>query len=62
MKNELFDELLKSVRQGGAILRGESEASRTFAFPEVWNVVRERRARHGKSPDAVRAETRQGED
>ena len=121
MKDELFDELLESVREGGAILRGESEASRTFEFPEkdgvpdvaairdrfgvsqpqfaelmgisvgtlrnweqrrrdpegpasvllevacrrpdvVWSVVRERRARHGKSPDAVRAEDERGED
>jgi hypothetical protein len=48
VKDELFDELLESVREGGAILRGESEASR--------NVVLERRERHGKSPDAVQAE------
>ena len=34
MKDELFDELLESVRQGGAILRGEVEAGRTFKFPE----------------------------
>jgi putative transcriptional regulator len=30
MKNELFNELMESVRQGGAILRGEMEPSRTF--------------------------------
>jgi putative transcriptional regulator len=110
LKNELFEELLESVREGGTILRGETEAARTFEFPEkngvpdvaairdrfgvsqpqfaelmgisvgtlrnweqrrrdpegpasvllevayrrpdvVWSVVRERRARHGKSPD-----------
>jgi len=34
VKDELFDELLESVRQGGAILRGEVEAGRTFRFPE----------------------------
>ncbi|HEX2204613.1 MAG TPA: helix-turn-helix domain-containing protein [Longimicrobium sp.] len=34
MKDELFQELLESVRQGGAILRGEAEASRAFEFPE----------------------------
>ena len=28
----------------------------------VWSVVRERRARHGKSPDAGRAENEQHED
>lgn len=30
MKDELFAELLESVREGGAILRGEKPASRTF--------------------------------
>jgi putative transcriptional regulator len=34
MKDELFNELLESVRQGGAIMRGEAPASRTFEFPE----------------------------
>lgn len=31
MHDDLFNELLESVRQGGAILRGEAEASRTFS-------------------------------
>ncbi len=30
MKQELFEELLSSVREGGEILRGERQASRTF--------------------------------
>jgi hypothetical protein len=30
MKDELFNELLESVREGGAILRGEKSPSRTF--------------------------------
>ena len=30
MKDELFNELLDSVREGGAILRGEKKASRSF--------------------------------
>lgn len=30
MKDELFTELLESVREGGAILRGDKPASRTF--------------------------------
>jgi putative transcriptional regulator len=34
MKKELFDDLLESVREGGAILRGEREPSRRFAFEE----------------------------
>ncbi|HNB51094.1 MAG TPA: NadS family protein [Anaerolineales bacterium] len=32
MKDELFAELLESVREGGAILRGEKKASRTFVI------------------------------
>ena len=37
MKEEMFQELLESVRQGGAILRGDEEPSRTFeiADPDV---------------------------
>jgi putative transcriptional regulator len=30
MKDQLFDELVASVREGGAILRGDTEASRAF--------------------------------
>lgn len=30
MKDELFEELVESVREGGAILKGESEPSRAF--------------------------------
>ena len=30
MKQELFEELLESVREGGAILRGEAAPSRLF--------------------------------
>lgn len=42
MKEELFAELLESVRQGGAILRGQMKASRVFRFrdPDV-RAVRE---------------------
>jgi putative transcriptional regulator len=35
MKKELFDELLASVRDGGAILRGEKPASREFHLDEL---------------------------
>jgi putative transcriptional regulator len=37
MNDELFAELLESVREGGAILRGEKKASRTFTLeaPDV---------------------------
>lgn len=30
MKDELFNELVASVKEGGAILRGEKEAGRSF--------------------------------
>ena len=34
MKDDLFAELLESVRQGGAILRGDLKPSRLFRFDE----------------------------
>ena len=40
MKDELFAELLESVREGAAIFRGEMEPSRTLKFdvPDVQNI------------------------
>ncbi|MCK9229047.1 MAG: helix-turn-helix domain-containing protein [Syntrophorhabdaceae bacterium] len=35
MKKELFEELLESVKQGAAIMKGEMEPSRVFQFPET---------------------------
>lgn len=37
MKDELFEELLESVKQGAAIMKGEAEPGRTFTFdkPDV---------------------------
>ena len=37
MKNQLFEELLESVQQGGAIFKGKKKPSRTFDFenPDV---------------------------
>jgi putative transcriptional regulator len=32
MHKELFEELLESIKQGGAILRGEMKPSRVFEF------------------------------
>ncbi len=32
MKKESFDQLLASVREGGAILRGDAKPSRAFTF------------------------------
>jgi len=35
MKDELFAELVASVKEGGAMLRGEKEADRTFHLDRV---------------------------
>ena len=35
MKKELFNELLESVKQGGAILRGKMKPSREFNFEPI---------------------------
>ena len=42
MKEEMFEELLASVREGGAILRGEKSPSRTFTIeaPDVRSIRR----------------------
>ncbi len=34
MKDDLFQELLQSVREGGSILRGEQKPSRIFTFQD----------------------------
>lgn len=34
MKEDLFEELLESVREAGAILRGERRPSRSFSFDD----------------------------
>lgn len=47
MRKELFEELLKSVKQGGAILRGEMRPSRTYKFDQP--DVRSIRDRYGLS-------------
>jgi len=47
MRKELFEELLESVKQGGAILRGEKRPSRTFKFAQP--NVRSIRDRYGLS-------------
>lgn len=40
MNEELFAELVESIREGGAILRGEKEPSRTFVVegPDVKSI------------------------
>ncbi len=35
MRKELFDELVESVKQGGAIMRGEAKPSREFHYPSA---------------------------
>jgi hypothetical protein len=35
MKKDRFEQLLESVREGGAILRGEVEPSRVFHYPSA---------------------------
>jgi putative transcriptional regulator len=47
LKKELFEELLDSVREGGAILRGEREPARSFRLEEP--DVRSVRERFGLS-------------
>lgn len=43
MKKQLFDELVASVKQAGAIHRGEAKPSRTFVFePEDVRKIREK--------------------
>ncbi len=49
MKKELFEELLESVKQGGAIIRGKMKPSRVFEFPE--SEVRKIREQYGLSQD-----------
>lgn len=49
MKKELFDELLKSVKQGGAILRREKKPGREFSF-EPFD-VQSIRKKYGLSQD-----------
>jgi len=49
MRKELFDELLNSVKQGGKIMKGSMEPSRTFEFPE--SEVRKVREKYGLSQD-----------
>lgn len=49
MKKELFEELLESVKQGAAIMKGRMKPLRTLEFPE--SEVRKIRERYGLSQD-----------
>lgn len=43
MKKEMFDELIESVKEAGAIMRGEKKASRTFDVSGTLDVKKIRR-------------------
>ncbi len=43
MRKELFDELVESVKQGGAIMRGEAKPSRKFHYPSARTPLRRTR-------------------
>ncbi|RMD99412.1 MAG: helix-turn-helix domain-containing protein [Calditrichaeota bacterium] len=49
MKENLFNELVESVKEGGAILRGEMKPSREFIFEPV--DVQSIRKKYGLSQD-----------
>ena len=49
MKKELFDELLESVKQGAAIMKGTMKPLRGTGFPE--SEVRKIREQYGLSQD-----------
>ena len=49
MKKDLFNELLKSVRQGSAILRGDKKSARIYEFSEP--AIRSIRHQYGLSQD-----------
>jgi putative transcriptional regulator len=49
MKDKLFEELLESVKQGAAIMKGTMPPSRSFDFPET--EVRALRQQFGLSQD-----------
>lgn len=49
MKKELFEELLESVKQGGAIMKGAMKPSRSIEFPE--SEVRKIREHYGLTQD-----------
>ena len=52
MKKEMFDELLSSVREMGAIMRGEKPAARVTEFSE--REVKAARKKDGFGPSPIR--------
>jgi len=53
MKKELFDELIASIREGGAIMRGEKKPARSFKVNEP--DIKKIRRRFGLSQDKFAA-------
>lgn len=55
MREELFEELLESIKQGGAILRGEMKPSRVFEFdqPDVRSIRSRYRLSQAKFADML---------
>lgn len=62
MKQDLFIELLESVREGGAILRGEKEPSRVFnkelrmivtLTPDIEQALTEQAQQQGTTPEQL---------
>lgn len=53
MENKLFQELLASLSEGGAIMRGEQKASREFVVPDI--NVKEVRRSYGVSQERFSA-------
>jgi putative transcriptional regulator len=49
MKKELFEELIESVKQGGVIIKGNMEGSRSTEFPD--SEVRSVSEQYGLSQD-----------
>ena len=53
MNDALLSELMESIQEGGAILRGEAKPSRTFEYPDI--DVKELRERYELSQDKFAA-------
>lgn len=54
MKDELFNELLESVREGGKILQGKTYPSRIFVKDVATDLsVKRRRPKQNKAKDTI---------
>ena len=61
MNDKMFAELLESVREGGAILRGEKEASRTAVIepPDVKRIREQYALSQSESPPCLALASKQ---